>query len=405
MRFLPPVFLFLLFALAFLSCAGAVIPSVDRVDLFSRDIGRMEDQIALYSLEGDRGLRRTDFAMRDGLFYISDGSGEKIVRYTSFGDLLFMIYNDETNPPPLTLKPQTEDSSLVTRWAYPYPLREPGEIAVDSRKHIYAGDLLPPERRGVDAENKALLDSVILHFDSDGRFIEYLGQEGIGGSPFPRITDLYTSAHDELVVICRLPEGWNIYWFDASGVLLYLVHLNNSAIPVPPDWPGLVPSVDAIAAAPDERKLYLKVDYYRDTFDQSTGTRTGNEPGASIVWIMDVEEGIYSGRVEVPLVEYIYTENGRKASSERLYSMLGVIRGGRIFLFYPTEEGYSLLVLDSDSDDTGNQHRGVIRVSNDELRFNAFDLSAEGILSAMLADDYQVKLVWWRTDRLLGALQ
>ncbi|MDR1287423.1 MAG: hypothetical protein LBK08_07430 [Treponema sp.] len=396
----PPV----LFALVFSACTDPVIPSVDRVDLFSRDIGRMEDQIALYSLEGDRGRRRTDFTMRDGLFYISDSSGEKIVRYTSFGDLLFMIYNDETNPPPLSLKPQAEDSSLVTRWAFPYPLREPGEIVVDSRRHIYAGDLLPPERHSVDGENRALLDSVILHFDSDGRFVEYLGQEGIGGSPFPRITGLYVSARDELAVICRLPAGWNVYWFDSAGTLLYLVQLKNSAIPVPSGWSGLVPSVDAIAAAPDERKLYLKVDYYRDTFDESTNTRTGNEPGISIVWIMNVENGIYSGRVEVPLAEYTYTENGRRVTSERLYSMLGVIRGGHIFLFYPAEEGYSLLILDADSDTTGNQHRGVIRVSNDELRFNVFDLSAEGILSAMLAGDYEVKLVWWRTDRLLGAL-
>jgi hypothetical protein len=377
---------------------------VDRVDLFSREIGRMEDQIALYDLEGDRGLRRTDFAMRDGLFYISDSQGEKIVRYTSFGDLLFMIYNDETNPPPLSLRPQSEDSSLVTRWAFPYPLREPGKIAVDSRKHIYAGDILPPDRHGVDGETRALLDSVILHFDSDGRFIEYLGQEGIGGSPFPRISALYVSSRDELAVICRLSSGWNVYWFDDSGTLLYLVQLENSAIPVPQGWSGLTPSVDALAAAPDERKLYLKVDYYRDTFDESTTTRTGSEPGVSIVWIMNVEDGVYSGRVEVPLADYVSTENGRTLASQRLYSLLGVIRGGRIFLSYPTEEGYSILVLDADSDTTGNQHRGSIRVSNDELRFNAFDLSAEGILSAMLASDYEVKLVWWRTDRLLGAL-
>jgi hypothetical protein len=364
----------------------------------------MEDQIALYSLEGDRGLRRTDLAMRDGLFYISDGPGEKIVRYTSFGDLLFMIYNDETNPPPVTLKPQAEDSSLVTRWAFSYPLREPGEIVVDSRKHIYAGDLLPPERHSVDTESRALLDSVILHFNSDGRFIEYLGQEGIGGSPFPRITGLYASVRDELAVVCRLPTGWNVYWFDAAGVLLYMVQLKNSAIPVPPDWPGFIPSVDVIAAAPDERKLYLKVDYYRDTFDESTNTRTGNEAGASVIWIMNVDDGVYSGRVEVPMFEYTSIENGKKVSTQRLYSMLGVIRGGRIFLLLPIDEGYSILILDSGSDATGNQHRGLIRVTNDEIRFNAFDLSAEGILSGMLADDYQVKLVWWRTDKLLGAL-
>jgi hypothetical protein len=58
----------------------------------------MEDQIALYDLQGGGGARRVDFAMRDGLFYISDGNSGKITRYNSYGDLLFMIYSEETNP-------------------------------------------------------------------------------------------------------------------------------------------------------------------------------------------------------------------------------------------------------------------------------------------------------------------
>jgi hypothetical protein len=309
-----------------------------------------------------------------------------------------MIYNDETNPPPLTLKPQAEN--LVTRWAFPYPLREPGEITVDSRGHIYAGDLLPPDRHDIDTESKSLLDSVILHFDSDGKFIEYLGQEGIGGSPFPRIAGLYLSVQDELAVVCRLSIGWNIYWFDAAGKLLYMVQLRNSAIPMPPDWPELIASVDAIAAAPDERKLYLKVDYYRHTYDESTNPRTGNEPDSSIIWIMNVEDGVYSGSVEVPFFEYTFVENGRGTVLGMLYSMLGVMRRGRVFLLFPIEEGYSILILDSSGN--GNQYRGIINVAPGELQYNVFDLSSEGILSALLADDYRVKLVWWRTDKLAG---
>jgi hypothetical protein len=271
---------------------------------------------------------------------------------------------------------------------------------VDSRKHIYAVDLLPQERHGVDAESRALLDSAILHFDSDGRFIEYLGQEGIGGSPFPRITGLYTSQRDELAVVCRLPAGWNVYWFDQAGKLLFLVQLKNAAVPSPPDWQDVVPWVDSIAAAPDERKLYVKVEYYRDTFDRSTGTRMGTEPVGSLIWIMNVEDGSYAGRVEAPFYEYVYTEGGKRESARMLYAMLGVIREGRIFLLVPVDGGYAIMILDSL--DRGNQRRGVIQVSDGELEYNVFNLSSEGILSALLADEYRVKLVWWRTDRLLG---
>ncbi|MDR1175717.1 MAG: hypothetical protein LBK83_09660 [Treponema sp.] len=396
MRFSVLVF-FILPVLA-VSCGRQKTTQITREDLFSLDIGRMEDQIALYQLDGDRGIQGLDLFMRDGLFYISDGNGQKLVRYNSYGDLLFMIYNEETNPPPLTLRANIEDSSRVTRWAFPYPLNMPGRIVVDSRKHIYSEDRLPYERHSVDVESRALLDSVILHFDGDGRFIEYLGQEGIGGSSFPRIIGLYTSIHDELAVVCRLPTGWNIYWFSPSGTLLYLVQLKNEMVPLPPDWPELIPSVDTIAVAPDSRKLYLKVDYYRYTFDESTSIHTGNEADSSRVWIMNVEDGAWLDTIEIPFYEYSYTENERKSSVRMIYSLLGVAGNGRIFCLLPLEAGYSVLILGSDSG--SEQRQGIIQVNSNELQFNAFSLSREGILSALLTDEWNVKVVWWRTDRI-----
>jgi hypothetical protein len=383
-----------------ISCFGSWINSIEREELFALEIGPMEDQIGLYQIEGAAVPRRTDFAMRDGLFYLADGNSGKIARYNSYGDLLFLIYNEETNPVPASLPSNIEDSAQVTRWAFSYPLREPGKVAVDSRKHIYAEDRLPPEMYGFDGENRALLDGTILHFDQDGRFIEYLGQEGIGGSPFPRIVGLFTSVRDELAVVCRIPSGWNIYWYNSSGLLLYQVRLKNSAVPVLPDWPSLVSAVDSIAASPDSRRLFLKVDYYRDTFDASTNTRTGSEPDSSVIWILNVEDGSYSGSVTVPFFE-VY-ENNRPANVRMLYSMLGAIKDGKIFLYVPVENGYSILFLDTESQE---QRRGIIRIDTEELRFNHFYLSAEGILSAMLVNDWQVKLVWWRTDKFLGAVQ
>jgi hypothetical protein len=85
-----------------------------------------------------------------------------------------------------------------------------------------------------------------------------------------------------------------------------------------------------------------------------------------------------------------------------LYFLLGVIKNGRLFLSFPTEEGYSLLIMSSESGAAGEQHRGFIKVDPEELKFNAFDLSSDGILSGLLVDDWQIKLVWWRTDKFLG---
>jgi len=394
--------LLLAFGLLISGCERAPrIPSVERENLFSLDIGKLEDQIALFNLDGDRGVRRLGVAMRNGLFYIADGNGGKILRFNSYGDLLFMIYNEETNPPPMTLMPYQE-GSLVTRWAISYPLMEPGEIAVDSRQHIYVRDRLPYERHSYDTESKALLDCTILHFDADGKFVEYLGREGIGGSPFPKIERLYTSLRDELAVVCRLPTGWVIYWYDSSGVLLFVVQLKSDALPIPPDRENVFPSLDMITVGPDARNLFIKIDYYRNTYDESTNIRIGIEPDSSIIWIMNAEDGIWEKHFDIPFFEYTYVEQNKRLTAKMLYSLLGVIGNGRVFLSFPTEGGYSILMMSTESGTAGNQRQGFIQVDNDELQFNTFDLSAEGILSGLLADDYQVKLVWWKTDKFLG---
>ncbi|MDR1837216.1 MAG: hypothetical protein LBQ89_06105 [Treponema sp.] len=395
------IIIFLCVALSFTgACRNDQIGSVEREDLFSLEIGPMEDQIALYRLDGGRGIRRTGFTMRDGLFYIADGNSGKITRFNSYGDLLFMIYNEETNPPPFSLITNVSGDGQATRWAYSYPFEEPGWITVDSRKHIFVEDRLSSDAQRYDPQSNAFLDGIILHFDQDGRFVNYLGREGIGGSPFPRIVGLTSSVRDELAVICRIPDGWDIYWFSSFGALLYLVKISSATIPALPDMPETLSVVDSIVASPDSRNLLIKVDYSRDIFDQSTNTRTGSEPVISVIWSLNIDDGVYSGSTEIPLFEIM--ENRNSSGTRVFYSMLGVSHDGKTLLYFPVETGFSLLFVDTHSRE---QRRGYILFSNDEIGYNDFYLSTEGILSAMLADNYNVKLVWWRTDRFMGDAQ
>jgi hypothetical protein len=407
------VFLLLL-GLSLGACSGGALNSLVREDLFSLDIGRQEDQLALYGLEGDWGLDRVGLAMRDGLFYLSDRNGGKLTHYNSYGDLLFMIYNEESNGAPFSLRTNRGEDSLVTRWAFTYPLREPGRIAVDSRRHIYVEDRLPPDRYYYDPESKALLDSVVLHFDQDGRFVEYLGQEGAGGAPFSRIAGIYTTMRDEIVVVCRQTTGWMVYWY-AGGRNTLTISLKNSAIPTPEDWPNLSASVDAIMAAPDARELYLKIDYYRDIYDDSTDTRLGTEPDSSLIWVMDPQSGSYVDCFEVPFLERTELANGRRETLWMLYSLMGIAGGGRVFLSLPVDEGYAILSLRRQGGGPPRtpsrtrtvtpsasleQRSGYIMVNRDELYLNSFDLSEDGIISAILVSDYEAKIVWWRTDKI-----
>jgi len=398
MKHLPSILIYSVVGifLVFSSCGNNTSASIEREELFSLEIGPMEDQIALYNLDGTRGIRKTGFTMRDGLFYIADGNSGKIVRYNSYGDLLFMIYNEETNPVPLTLKTNISEDEQATRWAHTHPLEEPGWIAVDSRKHIFVEDRLPFSEHRFDPETRALLDGIILHFDQDGRFIDYLGREGIGGSPFPRIVGLSTSVRDELAVICRIPDGWDVYWFNASGMLLYIMKISSGKIPPLPDWPQALAVINSVSASVDSRKLYIKVDYTRDTFDQSTNTRTGSEPAGSCIWTLNAEDDFYSDPVEIPLFEL--AESGRQSNIKVFYSILGVANDGKVLLYFPVDNGYTLLFIDVI---TREQRRSSIRFAGEELGYNDFFLSAEGILCAMLTDNNNIKMVWWRTDRVI----
>ncbi|MDR2073274.1 MAG: hypothetical protein LBP60_07565, partial [Spirochaetaceae bacterium] len=368
-------------------------------DLFNLEIGPLEDQVNLVGTAMGQSANRTSLAMRDGLFYISDTSGGKIVRYNSYGDLLFVIYNEETNPPPIALRRGIDEEGMVTRWSITHPLKEPGVLTVDSRKHIYTADKVDGDKRVVDAETNSLLDNVVLHFNDSGRFVNFLGQEGIGGKPFSRIMGIYASRDDEIAVVCLLVSGWNIYWFNSEGTLLYLVHLQNDSIPVPPGSEANYASMDAVTVSPDERKLFFKVDYYRNTVDENNNSMA--IPDSSVIWIMDVENGSYEAPVTVPFFEYTTTENEKKLTQKLPYALLGVVKDSRVFLYFPVDGGYSLLVLTAGSRE---QRLGFIQVRNDELKYNAFNLSAEGILSGLLATEWDVKLVWWRTDRLLGEM-
>jgi hypothetical protein len=122
-----------------------------------------------------------------------------------------------------------------------------------------------------------------------------------------------------------------------------------------------------------------------------------------VIWIIKVEDGSYASPIEVPFFErqaegLNASENTRRVTERLFYSLLGVVKNDRVFLIFPVEGGYSIMIL---STDPHEQRRGFIQVQNEELQYNAFTISAEGILSALLATDFQAKLVWWRTDKFL----
>lgn len=377
------VFIFILTA----SCSREAVNSIEYEDLATFNIGVLENELDLFNIEGRGRLKKTELVMRDGQFFISNGTGAKVLRYNSYGDLLFMIYNEETNPRLINLKPKSENTP-ETRWAQSWALKEPSHIAVDSQKKIYVVDKLPPERHNVDSAEKAILDSIVLCFDETGKFIEYLGQEGRGGTPFARIEGIWTSQNDEIIVVCRFSKGIKVYCYDSSGSHRTTLEFYNEKLPVPQGREGLLTSFESIATAPDAPLVYLKINYYREIFDPTINTQSGFEADSSWLWLVDTETGEYVRGVEIPFY----------GSEKLLYSMFGAAQDEKVFLYIPVEEGYAILILHADGSKA--QRRGIIKVNPDKLQFITFNVSTDGVLSALLAGNYNVRLVWWRTDKL-----
>jgi len=358
----------------------------------------MADQIALFVFPDDAGMPRASVAMRDGFFFVSDGAGRRIARYSSFGDLLFLVFNDEAGAEPDGLRMRTETDGQMTRWAFGFPFRSPGRIAVDSRRHIFVEEIMPDGHHVLDAENQTLQDSVVLRFDQDGRFMYFIGMGGRGGPPFPRIAGIHHSVNDELVVVSRLATGWKAFWHDAQG-RQFTVQLRNSAIPAPPGLYDFFASIDAVFPAPDARKLFVKIDYYRDVFEPLTGNRAGTEALNSYVWILDVDSEAFEGFAQVPFFEHTHVERGREARVSLQYSMMGVANGGAMLFYFPVEDGRALLRMNSDG---SGARKGRIRIDPEMLVFNSFHLSPEGALSALLADEWSATMALWRMEEFVA---
>jgi hypothetical protein len=368
-----------------------------REDLFTLDIGRLEGEIDLYTELAQRQQQKSSIAMTDGLFYITNSAGQKITRYNSYGDLLFMIYNEETNPPLLDLQAIDGMTSAITRWAIAYPLQNPGAIAIDSQKHIFVADRLTSDRYRYDKEADILYDSLLLHFDANGQFVEYLGRQGKGGSPFPHIEGIYLSLNDDIVVVSRTGSDYIVYWFSQDGILQHEIAFKNDRLPVPESNETLLSSLDGIAIAPDEKIIYVKADYYREIFDETTGMRSGNVPDSCSLWLFLIDQNRYISETIIPFYENRTIVNGRRVSEELFYTMLGTLKNREVVFFFPAVNGYSILSLKADGS-SQQRKRGFIDVAADESEYSDFAFSSNGIISALLSTEWEAKVVWWRTD-------
>jgi hypothetical protein len=384
------------------SCKDAGTATIERRTLFKLGIGKLDDQLDLFQTEGDANDYKTRLAMRDGIVFIANGNGHKVLEFSSYGDLLYMQYNPDKNAVPVALKPGTPGKDAALHAAFQYPLISAGEIAATSDKDILVEDKLPDDLKVFDSKKQTLLDGVILRFSRTGALIDYLGQEGIGGTPFPFISGLNVTVSNEIVVTCLTQDSWFVFWYSAQGNLLYKIQIDKGNLPIP-DGEKLIPSLEKIAPDAELHELYLKLDYYRESIDPATKTHSGVDFDSTKVYIMDVAAGKYIGNLDVPVIEKRQKGPFEEKPDRRVYEFLGAAQKGNLFFMVPDDnDSFQVMVLNAR---TRNIRRRSLGIKNEELFFNTFSLSNDGILSAILASNYEAQVVWWRTDSLIGEIR
>lgn len=167
--------------------------------------------------------------MRDGFFFIVNGEAEKILSLNSYGDMLSIFYNEDFYGQEEHSLPSESTAGIWKKIAYPFTLD--GGIAVDPRKYIYAVCSIPKERNEQNESGTLLYSQVVLRISGDGSVIDYIGQQGPGGTPFPFITGIYATENNELVTVCKTNEGLCVYWFAENGFLRYKIPVNTKDIP------------------------------------------------------------------------------------------------------------------------------------------------------------------------------
>lgn len=415
-----------------LSCSNETSTELEREEKFSLQYGSFEDQLNLFNLNSSYPRPDTQLCMKEGIFYIANSGGQKILKLSSFGDLLIFFYNPETNMSPSfenagievlsnseeehktgneddnenTSSKKTEEKqgeeriAAGTRRAVKYNFNHPCLLTVTNSKHLFVVDTVADERIEYDHEENLALRDIILHFDAEGNFVDYIGQEGTGGTPFPTIEGIHTNAKNELIVVCRTQASLKIYWYDSTGFLLYKIPLFFNALPNPySEEEKVFSSVDKVIPDFNELRLYVKIDYYAEEKDAATQASLGISYDKSCLYFLNLKTGKYERKIDLDSYEGTENANGEIRKFKKVYELIGITENGWCYLTTPTDAGYALEITDLKSQ---KRYKKNLSVGNSEMMYNAFNVSSKGIISALLASEDRAIVVWWRADKIIG---
>ena len=384
-------------ALPLASCGSSRrVRNIVRTDLFSINYGVAEDQAALAS----GGEERFDVVMREGIFHILNGTGRKVMKLSSYGDLLALLYDPAVSPEPRLDKADAQRapgaSAAQGRYAAPVNFLSPSRIAVDSAQTIYVADRMAASARVFDQQTGSWCDSSVRRFGTQGSELPPLGQEGPGGTPFPSILSVDVMENDSLAIVSASETLVLIYHFGKAGNLLSVLRLARDSLPVPEALGGtsaakpgrrIHANIEGIQAASQgaDFEVSLKMDYYREDLAAGGEVSSGTEYVGSWIYRLDGQSGAEKGSVAI-------APGGADVDIPRLIGISGglyyLLSGGR-----DLGADSSMLQLTDAAGKAQARYRMEFPEGTREVM--ALKVSAKGQVYALLGTSDAIKVVWW----------
>ena len=376
------------------SSEGAIIDT-----LFDIPIGLSQERLYYSARNNGQRFQHHYLTMRDGIITIASGLTNKILVFNSYGELIRSIYDPYRNPTSPFVQ-SADSATLVTRSAEIYDFNNIGPIATANNATIYVVDTVDDEQISVDEQLDIVRNNVILRFSSNHSQPIIIGEEGLGGSPFPPIKSLHIVNNDELVVVCDIDYRWLVFWYNNNGTPRFAIDIG------PQSLPSLLNENDIIeieTVVPDyyRDRLYIKLNYYTYTHNSEQSEQNVAAQVISRVYWLELPSGIYEDFLEIPPIFNRQSDN-TNYTAHTLHPITFELVNNAIedllfFVSHQSNNSIELLTMDLD---------GRVRLRHDIARaheiiyFSHYYLSDDNIITALFGYSDRAEIEWWRLDRL-----
>ena len=391
--FIVSIFIILIFIV---SCSDKVsTEKIEREDKFTLSIGNMDNELDFFSRDGIPFSLDTDIFMDNGLFYISNGNGKKIMKFNSYGDLLSNI------SPIRQLDSSLHNSNL---WNF----HKPGSIS-KSNNFLYIYDTIEYDAalgdNYIDKSNDLTLDKtdidkhilneqIVSIFDNEGNYIDYIGQEGLKSTPFPFINNIYTDFLNRLIVITQTTYFWSIYRFTEGGILIDKIDIDLGYLPQLEEKSDTITQINNIIPDRNNDRVLVELTFYNRTIDDKTGATISMDFIKSRVYYFDLINKTYISWMDSPVSKNIDENN------QQLYELIDIVKGKYLLFSSITLDGSSqFLTITNENGYIIGEYN--LNIDNSNIIYkNFYTTLKEGILTGILCTDYAAGIVLWRTDKI-----